>query len=204
MNTFVPPLLLTLLFAPPVFAASSTDLSLRGAITPNACEPTISGGGTVDYGKMSAKTLDPELPTSLPRQSMQLSVRCEGPTFFTLTTFDNRSGSSAIHDDWHGLGMTPNDEKLGSVGFSLYNPVADTAAVRMILSDDGGATWHPGAVLGHQLLTAVALGNALTPIAVKDFDADLMVLTKIAHANSLTLTDEVPLDGHATVQLNYL
>lgn len=204
MNTFVRPLLLTLLFAPPVFAASSTDLSLRGAIIPNACEPMISGGGTVDYGKMSAKALDPERPTSLPRQSMQMSVRCEGPTFFTLTTFDNRSGSSAIHDDRHGLGMTPNDEKLGSVGFSLSNPIADMTAVRMILSEDGGATWHPGAVLGHQFLTAIAVGNVLTPIAVKDFDAELVLFTQIAHANSLTLTDEVPLDGHATVQLNYL
>ncbi|SEM32292.1 Protein of unknown function [Pseudomonas sp. ok272] len=204
MNAFVPRLLMMLLVAPAVFADSATNLSLRGAIVPTACEPMISGGGTVDYGKMSAKTLDPEQPTSLPRQSLLLSVRCEGLTLFNLTTQDNRSGSSAIHDDWHGLGMTPNDEKLGSVGFGLYHPVADGAEARTIISEDGGATWHPGSVLGHQLLLAVAQGTGLTPIAVKDFDAELVLYTLIAHANSLTLTDEIPMDGHTTVQLNYL
>ncbi len=131
MNLFFTRAALVLLFTPAVFAASNTDLSVRGSITPSACSPLISGGGMVDFGKMSAKSLNAEQHTSLPNQSMQLSVRCEAPTFFTLSTIDNRAGTSANHDRWHGLGMTPNDEKLGGSAFHLYTPVADGVAVRI-------------------------------------------------------------------------
>lgn len=188
------------------FAASNVDLTVKGSITPNACEPAISSGGVIEFGKLSAKELNPDQHTVLPRQTLNLSVRCEGATFFTLNTVDNRHGSSANHDHWHGLGMTPEGEKLGGAGFFLYNPVADGIAVGTIVSNDGGATWHPATLLSHSTLTAISSsqGSNLTPIAVRNFDADLTLSTHIAPANNLTLIDEVPLDGHATVQVNYL
>ena len=192
------------MLAPQAFAASTTDLSVRGSITPSACAPLISGGGVVDFGKMSVNSLNADQHTALPNQSMQLSVRCEAPTFFTLNTIDNRSGSSANHDRWHGLGMTPNDEKLGGSAFHLYNSVADGAAVRVIVSDDGGVSWEPANELNHLWLTAFARINQLDPIAVQDFDAEIRLFTHIAPADNLTLVDEVPVDGHATVQLKYL
>ncbi|WP_411390072.1 DUF1120 domain-containing protein [Pseudomonas sp. MPB23] len=204
MNAIASRLMLTLLLAPQAFAASTTDLSVRGSITPSACAPLISGGGVVDFGKMSVNSLNADQHTALPNQSMQLSVRCEAPTFFTLNTIDNRSGSSANHDRWHGLGMTPNDEKLGGSAFHLYNSVADGAAVRVIVSDDGGVSWEPANELNHLWLTAFARINQLDPIAVQDFDAEIRLFTHIAPADNLTLVDEVPVDGHATVQLKYL
>ncbi len=204
MNLFVTRAALLLLFTPAVFAASNTDLTVKGSITPSACAPLISGGGVVDFGKMSAKSLNAEQHTVLPNQNMQLSVRCEGPTFFTLNTIDNRAGSSANHDHWHGLGMTPNDEKIGGSTFHLYTPVADGAAARIITSSDGGVTWAPTNQLNHIWLTAVASSNGLVPIAVRDFDAQIRLYTHVAPADRLTLLDEVPIDGHATVQLKYL
>ena len=204
MNLFFTRAALVLLFTPAVFAASNTDLSVRGSITPSACSPLISGGGMVDFGKMSAKSLNAEQHTSLPNQSMQLSVRCEAPTFFTLSTIDNRAGTSANHDRWHGLGMTPNDEKLGGSAFHLYTPVADGVAVRMITSEDGGVTWGPANELNHLWLTTVARINQETPIAVQDFDAEIRLYTHITPADQLTLLEEVPIDGHATIQLKYL
>lgn len=185
-------------------AASNTDLTVKGSITPSACAPLISGGGMVDFGKLAVKDLNAEQYTSLPNQSIQLSVRCEAPTFFTLTTIDNRAGSSANHDFWHGLGMTPEGEKLGGTAFHLYAPVADGVAVRTITSQDGGVTWLPTSLLTHTMLTAVAIGNQLVPIAVQNFDAEIRLYAHIAPADDLTLTDEVPVDGHATVQVNYL
>jgi hypothetical protein len=131
-------------------------------------------------------------------------VRCEGPTFFTLNTIDNRTGSSANHDHWHGLGMTPNDEKLGGTAFHLYTPVADGIAATIITSSDGGVTWEPTNQLNHMKLTAVAIGDQRLPIAVRDFDAEIRLYTHVAPADTLTLLDEVPIDGHATVQLKYL
>jgi len=199
------PLAVLLLAASPwALAASSTDLAVKGTITPSACAPLISGGGTVDFGKMAAKDLNAEQHTPLPNQSMQLSVRCEAPTFFTLNTIDNRAGSSANHPYSHGLGMTAQGEKLGGASFHLYTPVADGVAARTITSLDGGVTWAPTTMLNHSVLTAVAMGSQLVPIAVRDFDAEIRLYTQIAPASGLTLTDEVPVDGHATVQVNYL
>ncbi|MEB0044372.1 MULTISPECIES: DUF1120 domain-containing protein [unclassified Pseudomonas] len=205
MNTFNCRFLAALLVAPSVLAASTADLAIKGAITPNACIPALSDGGVIDYGKLSAKALTSDVYTSLPQQSLQLSVRCEGPTAFTLNTLDNRAGSSALYDHWHGLGMTPNNEKLGSTGLGLYNPVADGVSVRTISSVDGGTTWQPSVFLGHSALTAIsAAAPPLTPIAVTNFDAELRFYTHIAPTNDLTLIDEVPLDGEATLQLTYL
>lgn len=193
-----------LLLCPPAFANSNTELLVQGVITPSACAPVVSGGGIVDFGKVSVKDLNTHTYTDLPRETMLLSVRCDGPTFFTLNTIDNRPGTAASHFSWHGLGTTANDEKVGDAGLGLYTPVADNVSVRTITSRDGGTTWMPSVMLSHTLLTAVANSDDVTPIAIQELDAEIRLITHIAPANDLTLTDEVPIDGHATVQVNYL
>lgn len=191
--------------APVAFAASSTDLSVTGTITPSACAPTLSNGGIVDHGKVSARDLDPLLPTRLPVGEMQLEVHCEGATFFTLTTEDNRAGSSAINPDFHGLGTVNGDQKLGSVAFGVFEPQADSQPVQTIMSRDGGNTWGASSYLGHAGLTSFAApGDSSSPIAIKDLSARLRAFTIIAPASELTLVDELPIDGHATLQLKYL
>lgn len=196
---------LALATASPAFAASSVDLTVKGSITPNACDTMISSGGVIDHGKLTAGDLRQDANTGLPQQSLLLSVRCEGPTLFTFNTIDNRDGTSAVHDSLHGLGMINDNEKLGSVAFWLVSPVADSVPVRTIVSSNGGASWSPSPTLNHLLKTAIAsTGDLSGPIAVKDFDARINVATMIARADGLTLTDEVPIDGHVTLQLTYL
>ena len=196
--------LLLAALAPDVFAASSTDLNVSGSITPSACAPVLSNGGVIDHGKMTAKNLLPGSPTRLEPAEMRLEVQCEGETFFTLTTVDNRSGTSAINPRHHGLGLTPDKEKLGSVAFSLFDPVADATPVKVITSSNGGATWVPSIYLGHEALTSfAALDGPNTPIALKSLNARLRTFTIIVPATDLTLLDEVPLDGQATLQLKY-
>ncbi|HEF4757821.1 TPA: DUF1120 domain-containing protein [Pseudomonas putida] len=191
--------------APMAFAASSTDLSVTGIITPSACAPSLSDGGIVDHGKLTSKDLDPLMPTRLPAGEMQLQVHCEGATFFTLTTVDNRAGTSAIREEFHGLGVVNDDQKLGSVAFGVFEPQADSQSVLTIMSRDNGLTWGPSSYLGHAGLTSFAApGDPRTPIAIKDLNARLRAFTIIAPASDLTLLDEVPIDGHATLQLKYL
>lgn len=185
-------------------ATSTTDLTVKGTITPNACGSTISSGGNADYGKISTKTLNPDQHTYLPTQILQLRIRCEGPTLFTLSTFDNRAGSSIVNS-LHGLGMTLSDEKLGAVAFGLSNPVADSVPVRTIISFNGGVSWRTGSYLGHSALTAIASADGSSvPIAVKELDADLGIYPTIDHSDNLTLIDEVPIDGDTTIQFTYL
>lgn len=196
--------LLLAALAPGAFAASSTDVNLSGTITPSACAPVLSNGGVIDHGKMTAKDLQPTSPTRLNPAEMRLEVLCEGETFFTLTTVDNRAGSSAINPRHHGLGLTPEKEKLGSVAFSLFDPVADETPVKVIISSNGGANWSESIYLGHEALTSfAALGGANTPIALKTLNARLRAFSIIVPATDLTLLDEVPIDGQATLQLKY-
>lgn len=191
--------------APGAFAASNTDLSVTGVITPSSCTPTLSDGGIVDHGKLTARDLDPDKPTSLQAGEMNLLVNCEGPTFFTLTTEDSRSESVALNPAHHGLGMTNDDEKLGNVAFGLFDPVADGAPAQTILSRDGGATWYPSSYLGHTGLTSFAAPSSpTTPMALQTLSARLRAFTMIAPAKDLTLVDEVPIDGLAVMQLKYL
>ncbi|NWC94510.1 MULTISPECIES: DUF1120 domain-containing protein [unclassified Pseudomonas] len=203
MNRLVPAVLASVLTSS-VWAASTTDLSVRGRITPSSCNPTLSGGGAVDLGKISAAELRPDQHTALPSHTLSLSVRCEGSTFFAMSMIDNRSGTASV-DSLHGLGMTSTNQKVGSVAFGLYNPVADTAPVRAIFSTNGGGSWVPASYVGHAALTSVAaMDGANTPIALKALDADLSVASNIAPADGLTLIDQESIDGHVTLQLKYL
>lgn len=190
--------------APCAFAASNTDLNVSGTITPSSCTPSLSKGGVVDYGKLASRDLNPAKPTQLKAEELSLEVQCEGETFFTLTTFDNRAGTSAINPAHHGLGTTPEDEKLGSVAFTLFDPVADANAVNVITSRNGGANWSRSPYLGHEALTAfAAVDGPNTPVAIKDLKARLRAFTILVPATDLTLVDEVPIDGQATLQLKY-
>lgn len=190
---------------PAAMAASSTDLSVTGFITPGACAPTLSNGGIVSHGKVTVRDLDPALPTRLTTGEMQLLVHCAGTTYFSLTTLDNRAGTSAINPAFHGLGEVNDAEKLGSVAFGLFEPLADGRSVQTILSRDGGATWAVSTYLGHAGLTAFAApgGPPHTPVAIRDLSARLRAFTIIAPAAGLTVLDELPIDGHATLQLKY-
>ena len=190
--------------APGVFAASSLDLSVTGTITPSSCAPSLSGDGVIDHGKLTARDLDLELPTRLQAGEMAFEVHCEGPTFFTLTMVDNRSGTAAGHYSHHGLGMANPDQKLGDVAFGVFEPMADELPVNTIMSRDGGASWGPSSYVGHAALTSFAApSDPYTPIAMQDLSARLRAFTTIAPSKGLTLLDEIPIDGHVTLQLKY-
>lgn len=191
--------------ANPVFAGSSTDLTVSGTITPSACKLLVGDGGEVDYGKMSTKQLNQNQHTLLPSKTLDFEVKCEGSTVFMMTTIDNQSGTSSNHDSWHGLGKTADGENLGGSGFRLLNPVADGVPALIITSLDGGATWQPSPQLSHLVLTAVALSSApAAPIAITLFTAQIELDTHIAPAAGLTVKDDVPLEGSATLQVKYL
>lgn len=189
--------------APYALAASSTDLTVTGVITPSACTPTLSGGGIVDHGKLSAKDLNQDKPTTLPWQILQLTVKCDAAIPFRLLPTDNRSGTSDDNNDF-GLGFINGDRKLGGYVVRIRTPIADGVAVQPLLSATNGNTWFASPVVSPNQLSAFgAAGGPTTPISIKDLQADLRVSTQIARADSLDLTNEVALDGSATITIDY-
>ncbi|HWT67603.1 MAG TPA: DUF1120 domain-containing protein [Pseudomonas sp.] len=188
------------------FAASSVDLTVTGIITPSACTPTLSSGGTVDYGKISAKDLNPDQATWLKSQTLQLAVNCDAATLMAVEAKDNRAGSSYISGDplLFGLGLINGTEKLGAMLIGLRSPVADGVPARTIYSYDGGSTWNTGNDLEWNTLISVADTSTVAPIPVQSFTSDLRISPKIAPTNQLTLTNEVSIDGSVTLTVRYL
>jgi len=188
--------------APFALAASSTDLTVTGLITPVACTPTFSGGGVIDIGKISAGDLNTDKNTLVGTHPIQLVVSCDASAKFALNPIDNKDGTST--GDWFGLGLTPADEPLGFFFPKVLQVKDATNSLDAIKSDDGGSTWvkADNAQAGYLLSFAATGGTA--PIDAEVVTFDFEVDTYIARADSLTLTDEVTIDGSATFEVKYL
>jgi hypothetical protein len=188
------------------FAASSTDLTVTGIITPAACTPSLGNGGIVDNGKISVQDLKPDRHTEFETR-MPMTVNCDAATLFAIAPIDNRAGTSTA-PLYFGLGLINTDEKLGYFRVSPRNIKADAANAQSILSKDGGETWLQAGSREfwgvNNIWAVAAAGGAIVPIAVKDLTMDFSVFTGIAPADGLTLTDEVKIDGSATLQIQYL
>jgi len=52
--------------------------------------------------------------------------------------------------------------------------------------------------------TSVANSTTIAPVPVQVLVADVTIMPSIAPANGLTLTEEVPIDGSATLTVKYL
>lgn len=188
--------------APFALAASSTDLTVTGIITPVACTPTFSGGGVIDIGKISSGDLNLDKNTLVGTHPIQLVVTCDASAKFALNPIDNKDGTSS--GDWFGLGLTPDNEKLGFF-FPKVMQVKDGAtSLDAIKSDDGGSTWVKATDAQAGYLLSVATTGGTAPIAAEVVTFDFEVETYIARADSLTLTEEVTIDGSATFEVKYL
>lgn len=203
LNALFATLLLT--GAGTALAASSVDLTVRGLITPSACEPTLSGGGNVELGKISAKDLKADENTRLADQVLQLTVTCDAATLMAIEPKDNRAGSASdIGESAFGLGLVNGSEKLGFFAMMVESAVADGADVGPIASRDGGLTWTRLIFLINNGITSVANSTTVAPVPVQSLVADLTIMPFIAPTSGLTLTEEVPIDGSATLTVKYL
>ncbi|MFS2070312.1 DUF1120 domain-containing protein [Pseudomonas sp. CT11-2] len=180
--------------APYAMAASSTDLTVTGIITPKACAPSLSDGGMVDVGKVQATDLLPTQYTRVGSHPMQLTVACDASTLFALNGIDNKAGTSSSNQ-YFGLGLTSNNEKIGYFTPSIQSALADGQPVHSIRSIDNGASWTRFYQILKDNLTSTSAVGTLIPISVKDLTMELTIYTFIARADSLTLADDVAIDG---------
>lgn len=189
------------------FAASTVDLTIKGIITPNACTPSLSRNGLVDYGKISAKDLNQTTDTPLPDVTLQMNVGCDGATLFAVNGTDNRPGT-ASQPGVYGLGMINGNQPLGYYALYLNSAMADSVETSILKSVDNGANWG---LLGEGTLPpAVWAGfgdqtsGAWLPIAIANLTTNLLVQGAIARADRLDLSNEQPIDGSATFEIKYL
>jgi hypothetical protein len=193
---------------PTARAASSVDLGVTGKITPSACEPSLSNGGVYELGKIPAKGLNLDKPTPLPVQHLQLTITCQALTLVALKPSDNRPGSHFDSDSPinFGLGLANGNEKIGSMWLSVNSIIADGAQMYGI-SSVGTSAWAPSDILAPTFLTSFThdrVTPGFGPAPIQRLTANVPMMARIAPANTLTLTHEVPIDGSVTLEINYL
>lgn len=192
-------------------AASSVELSVKGSITPAACMPVLANGGVVDHGKISAKDLPFHGNTVLPEAKLQLSISCEAPTLVAVKSKDNRAGTSAENENFRpnfGLGLAAGDVKIGWYILKMINPTADDAPGRLIESVNGqtwldaadNTVWQPGWM---RTVSGSGSGDPV-PQPLTSMRTDVVIATTITRGRDLPLSEEILIDGNASLDIVYL
>lgn len=204
-------LLLSLLASLGAQAADTAELKVKGSIRPSACTPSFTGDGTVDYGTIAAKSLNAASGTQLAAKTIAFAVTCAAPTRMVLVTTDNRASSVVT-----GLISTGGAFGLGAYqgkNIGVYNVfvtpgtfTADGSAVDVIYSLDRSLSRWEKADTGNIGLVGISFAstNTTTPGAYQAISGIFTVQATINKGSLLPLTENIPLDGSATVELMYL
>lgn len=188
------------------FAASTVELTVTGLITPSACTPMLSST-VIDHGKISAKDIDQDRGKIF-NNNLDMTVTCDAQTLFGLRGIDNRAASSTMPGVGYGLGLINDTQKIGNFTLAFVSPNADGTNVLPLESTDNGATWSDteGATWQQAYLASFGerSGGTWAPIPIQNLVTQMQVQTTIAPARGLDLSNEVLIDGSATIEVKYL
>lgn len=193
----------------------SRELTLQARFAPASCEPTLSNGGVVDYGRMWARNLNADKETVLPSKNLLLNISCDGPARFALRMLDNRDGSATggTNETAYGLALDNSQNKIGRfyVYFDPTETIADSLAqVYRTDSTTAGNAWSSASMFQIPIGSRSYLGFTDTPasiqgpVAIQHLSTTLSVRTFLAPMDSLDLSTEVVLDGSGTLEIIYL
>jgi hypothetical protein len=188
--------------APFALAASSTDLRVKGLITPAACTPTLSSSN-IDLGKISSKDLKPTSNTLIDTSDLALTVNCDAAIKFAVNHIDHQAGT------WNGpggfgLGLDKARTELGYFTPKIKTIEENSTSYDAIQSTNNGANWTKATSAEPDTLLSIAASGADIPIAGKDVTFNFEVDTYIARTDSLDLSDDTPINGHMTFDVKYL
>jgi hypothetical protein len=212
--------------------AESIDVRVIGTISPAACTPTLSGGGTIDYGTINSKILSADAYTVLPEKKLDFSIVCDAPAKVALRAVSGRPGTTAGDVEGGGSNATvvsgltifgipdvnvvglglDGAKKIGGYGIRIEpaTVTADGVAVVNIHKRALASLWNRDVYSG-QLVdayfnrqTSWAVEGARTPVAFTTLAGKLSVQAYINYASELDLTKPIVLDGLTTIELVYL
>lgn len=205
---------LPLLVSSPAFAASITDLTVRGLITPTACTPGLPSSGLVDYGKISQQDLKPDRGTRLPIKQLLVTVNCEGLSRFALRMRDNRDGTANVNSEiYYGLGLDGSGNRIGVYSLSFDPKLTDVDALPVVYgteSTTGGLGWRTANTNPIDIGARSYLGFTDTegstagPTAIRNLSSTVNIQTVISAKQNLDLSRDVLIDGSATMEVIYL
>lgn len=211
--------------------AESVDVRVTGTITPTACTPTLSGGGTIDYGAINPASLSATDYTVLPEKQIDLSITCDAPARIAVKAMSKRPGTlaggpegpmgtggvpagvnifGASNIGVAGLGLDGTD-KIGGYGLRLAagTALADGTAVDNLVRSNSSLPWGPsttGSVFDRNYPREIswATTGQLDPVAFTTLNTKVVVQAYLNKTSELDLSKPVVLDGLTTLELVYL
>ncbi|MEB7587824.1 DUF1120 domain-containing protein [Serratia rubidaea] len=216
----------------PAMAASTVDVRVIGTITPTACTPTLSGGGTIDYGAINPNTLSATDYTVLEERQIDFSITCDAPAKVAIKSTNGRPNTVAGSTETAAGSAFPpagvsifGQTNLGVLGLGLDGTAKIGGyAVRLeqgtivvdgsinannLASTDNGTTWLGTASGAFNVPNAERLitwgnGTNTIPIAFTTLTGKLGAQAYLNKSSELDLTKPVALDGLTTIELVYL
>jgi hypothetical protein len=199
-------------------ADSTADLKVIGTIVPPACTPSLSGGGTLDWGDISTASLEQTYPTALPIKTTDLTVTCDADGRVAFTATDNRAGSNTANLTYaYGLGKTDANNGNVKLGYFLLDRVdnastttVDGQSADMTRRVKGTTAWEKGSTPQSQVninsnmettWTKDSTAATVQPAVGKVFNMRLRVQPHIA--SGIAVKDAKKLDGNVTLSLVY-
>jgi len=200
-------------------AADTTELKVKGVIRPAACTPNFTGGGVVDYGTIAAKDIPADAGKVLEEKAIAFTVTCDAAANVAVRAIDNRQSSvipglitnmaAGFSDKYaFGLGVVAGKKvgvykvKMPQGGFS-----ADGMTPDLITDVAGNKVWQKYG--GHlaadgSVRSAFAAAGSNTPLPIKMLSGNIMVQAVLNKGSELPLTQNIDLDGSATIEVQYL
>lgn len=185
-------------------ALAGTDLSVSGHIRPgSACSLTLGNGGTVEMGTISPK----DLQTTFDKHEISLSIQCQAPTKVAFRVLDNRTGT-AFQGFGFGLGASGGKE-VGRYHLLPKDRIGDGTALSHLVRW-GNGSWNAAGGEMYTWKVSPSMTSSWSkpgynlPQAFQNISSRLGFEIDIAPASNLDVSQEVPIDGSATMELIYL
>ncbi|WP_193727147.1 DUF1120 domain-containing protein [Burkholderia sp. BE17] len=183
---------------------SAAELSVNGHIrSGGACGIALDNGGVVDLGNLSRKDI-PEtwLEWASMYAYMPWTINCQHPTKVGVDVIDNRAGTlpPGTIETRFGLG---NPEIVGY--YFIHAPVSlvDGRSVNSIWRRKGDNNWKDeyGVMAPGDTMSWGVQGQT-EPVAFKTLKGKLKF--QFAFRGGIAFTNELEIDGSATLELRYL
>ena len=204
MKRLLPPLLAGTLLLSVGHALAGTDLSVTGRIQSGACSLALGNGGTIDLGTIMRKDLKESDLTYISPHYVTLAIDCQTPTKVAIKAVNNRE---SVFNYYYGLGPTGSESYFS---FAPFQRFGDGKRLVQFLSRDGGQLWiKPGHLdyayeMAPSTLTAWAEEGESLPQAFRTIRSNLSFYITLSALRDLDLSQEIALDGSATLELVYL
>lgn len=195
--------------------AENVTLTISGVIQPRPCTMDIANGGAFAFGNVSTDRLAPPGATTGGAKGSPYTVNCPGGARIALKIADNREGTESVQGgtpttNHFGVGT---DSSRNKIGYNIYelagHPLVNGDTGIHLSTRDGGRSWAPistPVVLDHlpEASVSFAASGDNLPATVEIVTGNINVGLTVGDQSGLDLSQEVDVDGSATLELVYL